>query len=104
MYVVIFNKLGLLTVFAAVLVGALAGMPARNIVDDEPSVTAIQLGAMIATMLVVDFAWRALHNRVFGWMRFVHPYMGGQLFYVPVWAIAPLLAVVSVVARLCGGH
>ena len=102
MYVVVFNRLGFLILFMSVIVGYFAGMPAQRFVDDERSITFIQLGVTVLTILVLDLLYRATHNRLVGWMRFVHPRMGGQMFYIPAWGWIPLIGLAVLVAPCSG--
>jgi hypothetical protein len=104
MYVIVFNRLGLWIVFEAILLGVLAGVPASRFLDDEDTVTQIQGGVAISFLLVADLGYRAMRNRHRGWIRFVHPTMGGQFFFIPVWVYAPVMTAVGFAAKAYGVH
>ena len=102
MYVIFYNNLGMMILFLAVLVGYFAGMPAQHFIEDERSVAIVQLGAAVLTILVLDLGYRATHNRLAGWLRFVHHGMGGQMFFIPVWGWVPVIGLAALVGKLCG--
>ena len=88
------NLLGLANFF-----GFIGGMAAIICIIAPPArAVSLTLGiVLICSCMAVDLLWR-LRMNAGGMMKLLAPHAGGAVFFIPVWAVYPILLAVGIAA------